>query len=132
MTRPAARFWIMHIALAVALGAAAMSGMLDVPSHGTVPYVVAVISAAVLWGVWRAATGDWDSVEWIGERVVMLGLIGTNIGFIATFAGLGSAAADTSGAIAAVSAGMATSLYATLLGIAGSLWLQVVHRVVAR
>ena len=129
MTRFAARFCILHIILVCGAAALWLYGVPLWPDHGTARVVAGAILAVMLWGLWRAWRQDWDAVEWIAARVVMLGLFGTVLGFIAAFQGYGGAVGDAQGAISAVAGGMAISLHATLLGIASSLWLQIVHRV---
>lgn len=124
MTSRRARFLILNTIGTTALGATWYVGAIAGALGGVTPYVMGFIVAAVLWGLAHAWRGRWDDVAWLAEKVVMLGIAGTVIGFIATFAALGLNAADTAGTIAAVSTGMSISLHATLAGVVGSLWLE--------
>lgn len=97
--------------------------------------VVIVIGAAFLVGQWqtiRAARGNpaaLVAVRRVAEMLVMLGLIGTVIGFVIAMSGIDPAAAGdvsrVSGMVAQMVEGMGVALYTTLAGAVLSLWLTV-------
>lgn len=72
-------------------------------------------------------------VRHIAAALVMLGLIGTVVGFIVALSGIsGQAAGDVgavSGMITRLIAGMSVALYTTLEGAVLSLWLTVNHQI---
>lgn len=72
-------------------------------------------------------------VRHIAASLVMLGLIGTVVGFIVALSGIsGQAAGDVgavSGMITRLIAGMSVALYTTLEGAVLSLWLTVNHQI---
>lgn len=75
-------------------------------------------------------------VRHIAAALVMLGLIGTVVGFIVALSGIsGSAAGDVtavSGMITRLIAGMSVALYTTLEGAVLSLWLTVNHQILTQ
>ena len=71
-------------------------------------------------------------VRHIADSLVLLGLIGTVLGFIHAFAGMdGGVVTDTGKAsetIAAAMQGMSIALYTTLVGTIGNVWLMACYR----
>ncbi len=85
----------------------------------------------VIWLTNRIAV-----VRQTAEILVILGLIGTVLGFILAFQGISpDAVVDTSMAsqiIAHAMSGMSVALYTTLCGAIGSVWLMVCYRILQR
>lgn len=72
------------------------------------------------------------NVRYIANSIVMIGLIGTIIGFIIALRGVNAEAATDSSAITPMIStlllGMAIALYKTLIGSALNMWLMLNHR----
>ncbi len=71
----------------------------------------------------------------LGNTLVLLGLIGTVLGFIVALSGVDPARTDDAGAIAPMVAtlisGMSTALYTTLVGSVLNVWLMAGHQLLA-
>ncbi len=90
------------------------------------------ISASLL----RLRLGDWIAVvRHIANSLVLLGLIGTVIGFIIALSGVDPAAVSDVKAISPMVSkllsGMSVALYTTLAGATLNLWLMVNHRLLS-
>jgi biopolymer transport protein ExbB/TolQ len=74
-------------------------------------------------------------VKYIANMLVLLGLIGTVLGFIIALSGVSAESAGDVDAIqpmvGALLSGMATALYTTLTGAVLSMWLGLCYRVLA-
>lgn len=84
----------------------------------------------------RLRLSDWiASVRYFANSLVLLGLIGTVIGFIIALSGIDPAAVSDvksiSPMVSELLAGMAVALYTTLAGAALNLWLMVNHRLLS-
>ena len=131
MSRRAARFCILHIVLAVAVGAGLMAGIPLWPSHGLAQVASGTILAAMGWGLIDAWRGSYEWSDWMAALLPMIGILGTVLGFIGAFSGYAAAiAGDAGAAISIVADGMSVSLQSTFLGVGASLWLHIVKRVV--
>ena len=86
------------------------------------------IAGIFLIGLVLAANRDWEGVEWIADKLVFLGLLGTVVGFIIALSGVDPATAGETSAItpmvAKLISGMGTALHTTLVGAIGYLWLE--------
>lgn len=84
----------------------------------------------------RLRLGDWIvSIRHFGNSLVLLGLIGTVIGFIISLSGVDANAVSDVNAISPMVSkllsGMSVALYTTLAGAMLNLWLMVNHRLLA-
>lgn len=108
--------------------AAAVRGWALLPFVTDHTYLCDLIGLVFLMGLWSAYRGDWERVRWIGGLLVMLGLIGTVVGFVMALSGVDPSRAGSvssiSPMVAALLRGMATALYTTLVGSVGYLWLS--------
>ena len=131
MTRRTARFCILHIVLAVAVGSWHMAGVPLWPAHGLAQMASGVILAALGWGLIDAWRGQYEWSDWMAALLPMIGILGTVLGFIGAFSGYtASIAGDSGAAVSVVADGMSVSLQSTFLGVGASLWLHIVKRVV--
>ena len=115
----------------------------DVPAAGSwaAAYLAAVDgrdsgARAIVVSALQMRLGDWIApVRHIANSLVLLGLIGTVIGFIISLSGVNpDAVADVKAISPMVSkllAGMSVALYTTLAGAALNLWLMVNHRLLS-
>jgi hypothetical protein len=75
------------------------------------------------------------TIRYIGGLLVMMGLIGTVVGFVIALSGVDPQKAGElsgiSGMLAALIEGMGVALYTTLAGAVLSIWLSVKHRILA-
>mgnify|MGYP001609886604 CR=1 FL=1 len=126
--RPAARFIVLNIVGAALFAASVMEGIGLIPFRADRTYMTHGIAVLFVVGLVCAAVGWWKAVEWIGGSLVLLGLIGTVVGFIIAFSGVDPAIAGEVTAItpmvAALVAGMGTAMHTTLVGAVGYLWLD--------
>jgi len=76
-----------------------------------------------LFGLWRAFRCDWGTVDWISDRLVRLGLMGTVAGLAIAFYGVSGQES-----ISLRDIGASTALYTTLVGLVGGMWLELNQR----
>lgn len=86
------------------------------------------IAAAFVMGLGAVLRKSWRWANWIARALVMLGLIGTVLGFIIALSGVDPERARDLDAVTPMIAtlidGMGMALYTTLVGSAGNLWLR--------
>ena len=128
------RFTILQTIGLGLIAAGCIKGWVQTAFAGDGSYLTAVIAAGALWGLWRAARGQWDDVRWARRQLVMLGLIGTVAGFIVALSGVDPATVGDVSRIgpmvASLIAGMHIALYTTLVGSICALWLAFTEKVV--
>ncbi len=116
------------IVVAFALLIAGSVGLLTRVYEADPTYICVILAAMFLCGVGAVWMDRWRAVNWIGEEVLTIGLIGTVVGLIMAFSGLDpSTSASVTGAKAMVEqlvAGMGVALYTTLVGAVGYLTLS--------
>jgi len=103
----------------------------DIFSGANAPVCGLIVFALVL-GLVCLALGRESDARLITKNITKLALTGTVIGFIIMLKGAATAHVGADGAaemMGAVFSGMSVSLYATLLGIVGNLWLRLNLRV---
>ncbi len=89
-------------------------------------YLTSAIGVMFIYGMWAVWRDKWRTVDWIGEEMMTVGLVGTAVGIIIALAGVdpdiaGSHAATRDTIISLIS-GLSTALYTTLVGAVGYLW----------
>lgn len=125
--------WLLLNALgALLLLAAWGAGLLFLPFRADTSGISFLILVLFAVGLWRAALGLWDDVQWISRRLVRLGLLGTLVGFAVALAGL---TPDSFGDIANVKRaaesllqGAGVAVYTSIVGWIGALWLDLNRR----
>ena len=116
------KFWVLNITGCALFLAGAIEGSVLIVFSDTY-HLTWFIAGAFLWGLYRAAVGDWDAVEWVSDRLVRLGLLGTVLGLAIAFYGV--AGQEN---VSLRDLGAATALYTTIVGLVGSLWLELNQR----
>lgn len=107
---------------------------------GDLPHAIATdtsrLTALILGGFVIGAAAVPRSprlASWIGDKLVLLGLIGTVLGFIMAMTAIdpnaAGSAADIAGIVKALVAGMGTALYTTLAGAVGWLGIEVLKQI---
>lgn len=129
-----------NIAAIALLGAAIGEGYLDAAVIGTTGIGTAIIGAVFLcgqWRTWQAARsgGGVVKVRHVADTLVMLGLIGTVLGFIVALSGVDPASAGdvsrVTDMVAKLVEGMGVALWTTLEGSVLSLWLTINRRIIS-
>jgi hypothetical protein len=90
-------------------------------------HAVPVIGAVILIGLIAAWRGRWQTVDWIADKLPVLGLIGTVAGIILAISDIGAENLDTQRL--KIFSEIGYSLVANLLGIAGFAWLSLTQRI---
>jgi hypothetical protein len=126
------KFYILNIsALALLIGGWLQGSVAAVFSDGY--HLTWVVAAVFLYGLWRArvavttrkmyvAPKAWDDVSTISDWLVRIGLLFTVIGLSIAFVGV-TGQED----ISLRDLGAATALLTTLVGLTGSLWLELMR-----
>jgi hypothetical protein len=121
------RFAVLNLIGAALVAAAWVEGLAAKPYRADVSGMCILITALFLWGLWRTFQRDWQSVRWIGNTLVYLGMVGTVLGLIVTVSELtvdGVQNFDNfTTIISAIFIGSGTALYTNLLACIGYLWL---------
>ena len=122
-----ARFTVINLVGAALVAAAWAEGLAAKPYRADVSGMCILITVLFLCGLWRTFRRDWQSVRWIGNTLVYLGMVGTVLGLIVTVSELtvdGVQNFDNFTAIiSAIFIGSGTALYTNLLACIGYLWL---------
>jgi hypothetical protein len=122
------RFWALNVMGAGLIVAASLAGYGAAPFAGANAPLCWMIVAATLAGLTCIYLERWSDAVWIARNITKLALVGTVIGFILALSGVAQFRAGDQSSVApmmgAVFTGMGVSLYATLLGLIGNLWLR--------
>lgn len=122
------KYLVLNVTGLSVFSAAAVKGWALLPFVTDKTYLCDLIAAVFVVGLWAAWRSDWERVRWIGGVLVMMGLIGTVVGFVMALSGVDPARVSNVGAISPMVAGllhgMSTALYTTLVGSVGYLWLS--------
>ena len=133
--RPAVRFFVLNIVGAALFAASVIHGIGLIPFRADGTYMTWGIAGFFLIGLILAAFRNWGGVEWVADKLVFLGLVGTVVGFIIALSGVDPATAGETSAItpmvAKLIAGMGTALHTTLVGAIGYLWLEINQKLAA-
>lgn len=131
-----ARLAAVNLAGLALLGGAAARGWITEVWHGDSSRLSVAIAALFLVGLGFSLKSGvaLRTLRWIASALVMLGLIGTVVGFIEALLGVNATTAGDPAAIApmvaALVSGMGTALYTTLIGATLNLWLLLNVRII--
>ncbi len=121
------RFAVLNIAWFAAFGAAWRQGWIDLVLDGDQTRFSVAIFGVFLVGViavWRKRS----LARFIEHKLVMLGLIGTIIGFIIALSGIDASASGdldaVTGMVTQLISGLGVAMFTTLVGSIGSVWLS--------
>lgn len=117
---------IVGIGLLIALG---LSGGGSILIHADRIYAAPTIGTVILIGLVCGWRGNWDAASWIGDKLPVLGLIGTVAGIVLAISEIGGG--DLDAERVKIFSQIGNSLVANLLGIAGYAWLALTERVCA-
>ena len=122
-----AKFYILNLLGIAGLVIAGLQGWLFHLWVSDVTYLVTFITVVFIVGLWQVRLARWEDVEFIRENLVILGLIGTVVGFIIALAGVVpdavSDAASNRLMIATLISGIKIAVHTTLVGMVGYFWL---------
>ena len=133
------RLLILNITAFGLVGGAAALGWVQQIWAADTSHLSALIAALFLLGLWMTYRAYRDNlplknVRWIATSLVMLGLIGTVLGFIQALADvkLDSVSDDTAikTLVASLFSGMGVALYTTLVGSILNIWTHINLRVI--
>ncbi len=135
-TRFVARFAILNLIGLALIAAAWAQGVLWKPfaaDHSGISYLMSVL---FLIGLGAVYFKDWQTVRWIGNGLVYLGMVGTVVGLIFTVSDLNVDKAQNFESfktiITAIYVGSGTALYTNLLACVFYLWLGTNAHLLAR
>lgn len=135
-TRFVARFAVLNLIGLALIAATWAQGLLYKPyqaDHSGICYLMTVLFVIGLGAVYFK---DWQTVRWIGNGLVYLGMVGTVIGLILTVSDLDVDKAQNFESfktiITAIYVGSGTALYANLLACVFYLWLGTNAHLLAR
>lgn len=121
------RFIILNLVGAALIVAAWLRGWVMLVIEADASRMVWLIGAVFLVGVGAAGLRWWRTVDFVANSLVLLGLIGTVVGFVIAFSGVnpeGAAEIESVGPmVSALISGMGVAMYTTLIGAIGYVWL---------
>jgi hypothetical protein len=122
-----ARFAVINLVGVALLAAAWAEGILLKPYRADESGMSYLITALFVIGLVSVARKDWQSVRWIGNTLVFLGMVGTVLGLIMTVSNLSVDNAQNfesfKAIITSIYIGAGIALYTNLLACIGYLWL---------
>jgi hypothetical protein len=131
-----ARFAVLNLIGAALILAAWAEGLLYKPYAADSSGMCWLITVLFGWGLVCVLRKDWQSVRWVGNALVYLGMVGTVLGLIITVSDLsadkGQSFEDFKQVVTAIYIGSATALYTNLLACIGYLWLGTNAHLLAR
>ena len=131
-----ARFAVINLVGLALVGAAWASGLLLKPYEADTSGMCYLITALFLLGLIAVTRKDWQTVRWLGNTLVYLGMVGTVVGLIMTVSDLSVDKAQDfdsfKAIITAIYIGSGTALYTNLLACLGYLWLGTNAHLLAR
>jgi NADH:ubiquinone oxidoreductase subunit 2 (subunit N) len=131
-----ARFAVINLVGVALLAAAWAEGLLLKPYRADESGMCYVITVLFLIGLAAVSRKDWQTVRWIGNTLVYLGMVGTVLGLIMTVSDLSVDKAQSFESfkviIASIYVGAGIALYTNLLACIGYLWLGTNAHLLAR
>jgi hypothetical protein len=122
-----ARFAVINLVGMALLAAAWAEGLLLKPYRADESGICYLITILFVVGLVSVARKDWQTVRWIGNTLVYLGMVGTVLGLIMTVSDLSVDKAQNfesfKAIITAIYVGAGIALYTNLLACIGYLWL---------
>jgi NADH:ubiquinone oxidoreductase subunit 2 (subunit N) len=132
----AARFAVLNLIGAALIAGAWAEGWLLKPFQADSSGMCYLITVLFGWGLACCLRRDWQSVRWVGNALVYLGMVGTVLGLIITVSDLSADKAETfesfKSIVASIYVGSGTALYTNLLACIGYLWLGTNAHLLAR
>lgn len=120
------RIALVCLITAALLAAAAWAGAGDLLLTADRVYAMPIIGGLVLIGIGFGWANDWDTTEWLADKLPVIGLIGTVLGVLLAIRGVSTIDDATR---LRIFTGVGEALVANLLGIAGYGWLSLLRRV---
>ncbi len=131
-----ARYAVLNLIGAALIGAAWADGLLAKPYEADSSGMCYLITVLFAWGLACCLRRDWQSVRWVGNALVYLGMVGTVLGLIMTVSDLSVDKAQSfesfKQVVTAIYVGSGTALYTNLLACIGYLWLGTNAHLLAR
>jgi hypothetical protein len=131
-----ARFAVINLVGVALLAAAWAEGLLLKPYRADESGMCYVLTILFVVGLVAVSRKDWQTVRWIGNTLVYLGMVGTVLGLIMTVSNLSVDAAQSfesfKAIITAIYVGAGIALYTNLLACIGYLWLGTNAHLLAR
>ena len=131
-----ARFTVLNLIGGALVLAAWAEGLLYRPYAADSSGMCWLITILFGWGLACVLRKDWQSVRWVGNALVYLGMVGTVLGLIITVSDLsadkGQSFEDFKAVVTSIYVGSATALYTNLLACIGYLWLGTNAHLLAR
>jgi NADH:ubiquinone oxidoreductase subunit 2 (subunit N) len=132
----AARFAVINLIGVALLAAAWAEGLLVKPYRADESGMCYLITALFLAGLVAVSRKDWQTVRWLGNSLVYLGMVGTVLGLIITVSDLSVDKAQSfesfKAIVTAIYVGAGIALYTNLLACIGYLWLGTNAHLLAR
>jgi NADH:ubiquinone oxidoreductase subunit 2 (subunit N) len=132
----AARFAVINLVGVALLAAAWAEGLLVKPYRADESGMCYLITALFLAGLVAVSRKDWQTVRWLGNSLVYLGMVGTVLGLIITVSDLSVDKAQSfesfKAIVTAIYIGAGIALYTNLLACIGYLWLGTNAHLLAR
>lgn len=125
-------FYFLALSTFIAGGTIAeYNGLLSRAYAADATHLTAVIAAGGAIGMGIVPySRSW--ARWLADNLVMLGLVGTILGFIVALAGIGNGpttAGEVARVVSALVAGLGTSLYTTLAGSVSWLGIEILAKI---
>jgi NADH:ubiquinone oxidoreductase subunit 2 (subunit N) len=131
-----ARFAVINLVGVALLAAAWAEGLLLKPYRADESGMCYLITVLFAIGLISVARKDWQTVRWIGNTLVYLGMVGTVLGLIMTVSDLSVDKAQGfesfKAIITSIYVGAGIALYTNLLACIGYLWLGTNAHLLAR
>jgi NADH:ubiquinone oxidoreductase subunit 2 (subunit N) len=131
-----ARFAVINLVGVAMLAAAWAEDLLLKPYRADESGMCYLITVLFVAGLIAVSRKDWQTVRWIGNTLVYLGMVGTVLGLIMTVSDLSVDKAQSfesfKAIIAAIYIGAGIALYTNLLACIGYLWLGTNAHLLAR
>lgn len=130
------RFAVLNLIGAALIAAAWAEGLLFKPFAADSSGMCYLITVLFGWGLACCLRRDWQSVRWVGNALVYLGMVGTVLGLIITVSDLSADKAESFESfrqiVTSIYIGSGTALYTNLLACIGYLWLGTNAHLLAR
>jgi uncharacterized membrane protein AbrB (regulator of aidB expression) len=131
-----ARFAVINLVGVALLAAAWAEGLLLKPYRADASGMCYLITVLFLVGLVAVSRKDWQTVRWLGNSLVYLGMVGTVLGLIMTVSDLSVDKAQSFESfktiVTAIYVGAGIALYTNLLACIGYLWLGTNAHLLAR
>lgn len=131
-----ARFAVINLIGLALVAAAWAEGLLVKPYRADASGMCYLLTVLFLVGLVAVARKDWQTVRWIGNSLVYLGMVGTVLGLIMTVSDLSVDKAQSFESfktiVTAIYVGAGIALYTNLLACIGYLWLGTNAHLLAR